>query len=77
MHGQFSCVERLINKCITPMGRRSFKDKILHPVTDIKYLKKQYNIVDYIKTNYEKFEFLRKKFQQIKDIEHLYRKIIF
>ena len=57
--------------------RISFKDKILHPVTDIKYLRKQYKIVDYVKTNYDKFEFLRKKFKTIKDIEHLYRKIIF
>ena len=75
--GQYSSVERLINKCVTSMGRRSFKDKILHPVTDIKYLREQYKIVDYVKTNYDKFEFLRKKFKTIKDIEHLYRKIIF
>ena len=75
--GQYSSVERLINKCITPMGRRSFKDKILHPVTDIKYLNKEYDIIDYVKHNYDKFEFLRQKFKTIKDIEHLYRKIIF
>ena len=59
------------------MGRRSFKDKILHPVTDIKYLNKEYDIIDYVKHNYDKFEFLRQKFKTIKDIEHLYRKIIF
>ena len=75
--GQYSSVERLINKCITPMGRRSFKDKILHPVTDIKYLNKEYAIIDYVKHNYDKFEFLRQKFKTIKVIEHLYRKIIF
>ena len=75
--GHYSSVQRLINKCVTPMGRRFFKDKILHPVTDVKYLKEQYKMIDYVKNNYEKFEFLRKKFQTIKDIEHLYRKIIF
>jgi len=75
--GQYSSVERLINKCVTPMGRRAFKDKILHPVTDTKYLNEQYKMIDYVITNYDKFEFLRKKLQTIRDIEHLYRKIIF
>ena len=59
------------------MGRRAFKDKILHPVVNIEYLNEQYKIIDYIKTNYNQIEFLRKKFQTIKDIEHLYRKIVF
>jgi len=75
--GQYSSIVRLINKCITPMGRRYFKDKILHPVTDIKYLNTQYDIIGHILENYEMFIKLRKKFINIKDIEHLYRKIIF
>ena len=34
-------------------------------------------MIEYVITNYDKFEFLRKKLQTIRDIEHLYRKIIF
>lgn len=75
--GQFSSIERMINKCVTPMGRRNFRDIILHPVNDIPYLKRQYKIVDYVMSNYEKFEFMRKKLKTIRDFEHLYRKIIF
>ena len=75
--GQYSCVVRLINKCVTQMGRRYFKDKILHPVTDIKYLNTQYDMVDHVLNNYDDFIKLRKMFVSIKDIEHLYRKIIF
>ena len=75
--GQFSSVVRLLNKCITPMGRRYFKDKLLHPVTDINYLNTQYDMIDHMITNYDKFVFLRKEFISIRDIEHLYRKIIF
>ena len=59
------------------MGRRYLKDKILHPVTDINYLNEQYNMTQYLIDNWDKYEFLRKSFQNIKDIEHLYRKIIF
>ena len=75
--GQHSSIEKLINKCVTPMGRRYLKDKILHPVTDISYLNEQYNMIEYLIENWDKYEFLRKSFQNIKDIEHLYRKIIF
>ena len=77
VRGQFSSVERLLNKCVTPMGRRYFKDKILHPVTDIKYLNTQYNMIDHFINNFDKYQSLRKTFISIKDIEHLYRKIIF
>ena len=59
------------------MGRRYLKDKILHPVTNVAYLNEQYNMIDYLIKNWEKYEFLRKSFKAITDIEHLYRKIIF
>ena len=75
--GQFSSIESLVNKCVTPMGRRYLKDRILHPVTDILYLNEQYNMIEYLIENWEKYQFLRKSFQAITDIEHLYRKIIF
>ena len=75
--GQHSSVESLINKCVTPMGRRYLKDKILHPVTNVAYLNEQYNMIEYLIKNWEKYEFLRKSFKAITDIEHLYRKIIF
>jgi DNA mismatch repair protein MutS len=75
--GQNSSIEKLINKCVTPMGRRYLKDKISHPVTDVRYLNGQYNMIEYLINNWDKYDFLRKSFQNIKDIEHLYRKIIF
>ena len=75
--GQCSSVQRLINKCVTPMGRRHFKDLILHPITNIEYLNEQYDVVDYIQQNLSVFLPLRKKLATIKDIEYLYRKIVF
>ena len=58
------------------MGKRKFKQQILHPTTNIEYLNKEYEIVHYIKTNWEKFEPIRKEFCQFKDLEKLYRKIV-
>uniref|UniRef100_A0A6C0KDJ5 DNA mismatch repair proteins mutS family domain-containing protein n=1 Tax=viral metagenome TaxID=1070528 RepID=A0A6C0KDJ5_9ZZZZ len=75
--GPYSSVEKLVNKCETPMGRRSFKEKLLHPVTDVEYLQEQYDIMEYFIDNWDDYSFLRKKLSKIKDIEYLYRKIIF
>ncbi len=75
--GTFSSIETLINKCVTPMGRRYLKDKILHPVTDVEYLNEQYSMIEHIINNWEKFTKYRNMLKTIKDIEHLYRKIIF
>ncbi len=75
--GPYSSVEKLVNKCETPMGRRSFKEKLLHPVTDVEYLQEQYDIMEYFIDNWDEYSFLRKKLSKIKDIEYLYRKIIF
>ena len=59
------------------MGRRSFKEKLLHPVTDIDYLQEQYDIMEHFIDNWDDYSYLRKKLGKIKDIEYLYRKIIF
>jgi len=75
--GPYSSVEKLINKCVTPMGRRSFKEKLLHPVKDIEYLQEQYDIMEYLIDNWDTYDYLRNILGRIKDIEYLYRKIIF
>ena len=75
--GSYSSVEKLVNKCVTPMGRRAFKEKLLHPVTNIEYLQEQYDIMEHFINNWDEYSFLRKKLGKIKDIEYLYRKIIF
>ena len=58
--GPYSSVEKLVNKCETPMGRRSFKEKLLHPVTDIDYLQEQYDIMEHFINNWDDYSYLRK-----------------
>ena len=74
--GQLSSVLSFLNKCKTPMGKRKFKELLLKPTTNIEYLKKEYKITQYVKDNFEKFEFLRLDFVGFRDIERLYRKIV-
>ena len=74
--GKLSSVVNFINKCKTIMGKREFMQQLLTPTTDINYLNKEYNIIDYIKNNYNKYENIRKQLSSMKDIEKFYRKII-
>jgi len=74
--GRFSSVEKMLNICITSMGKRRFSHHFLNPTTDTSFLKNEYNITEYILKNYEGLAFLPSKLQQIKDIAKLNRQII-
>jgi DNA mismatch repair protein MutS len=52
--GIHSSVSKLLNKCITPMGKRKFLYNLLNPITDEKILQKEYDITEHILTNYDK-----------------------
>ena len=72
-----SCILNFINKCVTNMGKREFNDKILHPITDIKLLNTEYDMIDFVlKNDFTYFMDLRKKLTSVNDIEKLYRKFI-
>jgi len=74
--GPMSSVLRFLNKCKTSMGIRKFNSIIMYPTIDEKYLNKEYDIVEYIKNNYDSFHDIRKSLGNIKDLEKLYRKIV-
>ena len=75
-NSKLSNLERFLNRCATPVGERLFSYNLLHPKTDIQFLKKEYEITSYILENYDAFEEIRKKLKSIKDIEKYERKII-
>ena len=74
--GRYSSLQKFLNKCITPMGKRKFNDTLVHPTSNEDFLKNEYDIVEYLLNDYDKFIEIRKKLSKIKDIERLYRKII-
>ena len=46
--GKYSSVLRFLNNCITPMGMRKFKYKILNPIFNVEKLNKEYDITEYV-----------------------------
>lgn len=75
--GKYSCVSKMLNGCLTPMGKRHFNYQFLNPTTNIDLLEREYNIIDHVLINFEKYgNFLRTNLNCIKDISKFMRQII-
>jgi len=65
----------LLNKCVTAFGSRTFKDKMLMPVINIKSLNKSYDDVDKLMKD-KKYILIRKYLSSIVDLERASRKMV-
>ena len=77
-NGKYSSVLKMLNACLTPMGKRKFADNFLNPTTNTKYLQGEYDIIEHIlfDDNYNKYNsFLKEKLYQIKDLSKWEREI--
>ena len=76
--GKYSSVSKFLNNCITSMGSRKFKYKILNPIFDCDKLNKEYDITEYIinKRGEMLISEWRNNMGELKDIEKLHRQII-
>jgi len=77
-NGKYSSVLKMLNACLTPMGKRKFSDNFLNPITNTKYLQGEYDIIEHMlfDNNYNKYNsFLKEKLYQIKDLSKWEREI--
>ena len=76
--GKYSSVVKMLNECLTPMGKRRFTYNFLNPVIDEKYLQEEYNIIEKLltKEGIEQYKVIKVMLVQIKDISQIMRKII-
>ena len=76
--GKFSSVSKMLNECITSMGKRKFAYHFLNPVTDKIYLQKEYDIVDHIlATNFDNdYQTIKNLLVHIKDLVKISRQIL-
>lgn len=83
--GKYSSVLKFLNNCVTPMGMRKFKYKMLNPIFNTHKLNKEYNITEHVlfhgngsgdgdgETQIMEW---RKQMAELKDIEKLYRQLV-
>ncbi len=80
--GKYSSVVKMLNECITPMGKRKFSYNFLNPVTDTTYLQMEYNIIDHLLNDGYKlndgdnYNVVKNMLVQIKDISKIMRQIM-
>jgi len=77
-NGKYSSVLKVLNVCLTPMGKRTFTHNFLNPTTNSRYLQQEYDVIEYMlkKDNYEKYNgFLKQKLAEIKDFSKWERQI--
>lgn len=72
--GKYSSVAKMLNRCITPMGKRKFAYNFVNPTTERPYLEKEYSITEHLLSRYDSYESLfTNKLASIKDITKLNR----
>jgi DNA mismatch repair protein MutS len=76
--GKYSSVLKFLNNCITPMGMRKFRYKMLNPVFDIYKLNKEYDITEHVLLHGSETQIMewRKQMAELKDIEKLHRQLV-
>ena len=74
---KYSSVLTILNKCITPMGKRTFAYKFLNPTTNIEFLETEYNITEYcLQNNMNLYDVIKPELHKISDITKMLRQII-
>jgi len=71
-------VMKILNKCLTPMGKRMFIHQLLNPITNDEYLQTEYDIIEKVLNhNFEtNYLFFSQKAREIKDLSKWERQII-
>jgi len=75
--GKFSSVSKMLNECISPMGKRKFTYQFLNPLTDKKFLQQEYDIIEHVLSTFSNdYPIIKSMLGPIKDISKICRQII-
>ena len=75
-YGKYSSVLKMLNVCITSMGKRQFQSILLNPTSNNEKLQQDYDITDYLLQNNYTYSDLYCKLENIHDISKWCRQII-
>jgi DNA mismatch repair protein MutS len=74
--GKYSSVVKMLNECVTTMGKRKFSHIFLNPITNKDELQKEYDMTEYVLSKLDKFSNLRNMLSSLKDISKINRQIL-
>lgn len=67
-------LDRLLNTCVTAMGRRAFTRQLTHPIYDPKQLEQRYDAIDAMRQQ-QVFIQVRSHLAKVYDLERLFRRV--
>jgi DNA mismatch repair protein MutS len=75
--GKYSSVLKLLNCCLTPMGKRKFAYNLMNPTTNIVSIQREYDITEHIMKRADTYsELLKMNLATIKDISKWSRQVV-
>ena len=73
---KLSSLCNFLNNCKTAMGNRILREVLLHPSSNIDYLNKEYDIIEYLINKNDFVDLVRTSLSGFKDLDKTYRQII-
>jgi DNA mismatch repair protein MutS len=73
--GKYSSVLKMLNMCLTAMGKRQFANQLLNPTMNEAFLKQEYNITEYLLNQGSKYDSIATKLSDLRDISKWTRQI--
>jgi DNA mismatch repair protein MutS len=70
--GNESSIEQILNVCATPMGKRLFLNRLVHPISNPEVLASRYDRIEQLKTCHDH---VRELLQPLCDMERLFRRL--
>lgn len=64
----------VLNKCVTSIGKRRFREWFLNPVVDANIMQNRYDMIEFYRAN-KMYETVRRHLGDVYDLERLYRRI--
>jgi DNA mismatch repair protein MutS len=74
-NGKYSSVLKMVNLCLTAMGKRQFACQLLNPTMNELFLNEEYQMTEYLIDQTPNYDFLKGKLSELRDISKWTRQI--
>jgi len=74
--GKYSSVSKMLNLCVTTIGKREFNYIFLNPTTNKSILNNEYDIIEYLLQNKSRYNLIKSFLSSINDLSKIHRHML-